>query len=61
MAMIKKCPICERLFHEGDKITAVVSSVYHTINSSLFYAIERPSECHKMAHEHCIGGEDVEL
>lgn len=60
-AMIKKCPICERLFHEGDKITAIVSSVYHDVDSSLLYAIEQPSACYQMAHEHCLPGEEAEL
>ncbi len=57
----QKCAVCERMIHEGDVIIAVVSSVFHSVPSDVLYAIEQPSECHKMAHEYCISGDEVEL
>ncbi len=58
---IKRCPICEHMIQDGDAITAVVSSVYHSVPSEILYTIESPTECHKIAHAYCIAGDEVEL
>lgn len=59
--MQKACCVCERMLHDGDEITAVVSSVYHTIPSNISYAIEQPTACYQMAHADCMPGAGMEL
>ncbi len=58
---VQKCAVCERMMHDGDAVIAVVSSVYHSVPSDVLYAIESPTECHKLAHAYCISGDEVEL
>ncbi len=58
---IQRCAVCERMLHDGDEVTAVVSSVFHSVPSEVLYAIEQPTACHKMAHAYCVQGDEVEL
>lgn len=58
---VQKCAVCEHLLQDGDAVTAVVSSVYHSVPSTVLYAIESPTQCHKLAHAFCITGDEVEL
>lgn len=58
---IQKCAVCERMIHDEDIVTAVVTSIYHSVSSEVLYAIESPTECHKMAHAYCIAGDEVTL
>lgn len=59
--MTKQCAICSRMIHEGDEITAVVTSVFHRVPSEVLYAIEQPTACYAICHSYCKAGEEVEL
>jgi len=52
------CAKCGQPFKEGDKIKAVVLSVFHDISSSVTYAIEKPYECISIEHVSCTGEEE---
>jgi hypothetical protein len=47
------CRICGQEFKEGDRVRAVVLSVYHEISSHVAYAIEKPYECISLEHVNC--------
>ena len=47
------CPKCNKVLNDGDRIKAVVLSVYHEISSSVSFAIEKPYECISMEHVEC--------
>lgn len=51
--MEQTCPKCKRVLKDGDRVKAVVLSVYHEISSSVSYAIEKPYECLSMEHVDC--------
>jgi hypothetical protein len=52
------CKKCGKEFKDGDKVIAVVFSVFHQISSSVSYAIERPYECLSLEHIKCAGFEE---
>jgi hypothetical protein len=47
------CKVCGREFKDGDRVKAVVLSIYHQISSSVAYAIEKPYECVSLQHVTC--------
>jgi len=47
------CPKCQVALQEGDRIKAVVLSVYHEISSAVSYAIDKPYECLSIEHVRC--------
>jgi hypothetical protein len=47
------CPRCNQAFQDGDRVKAVVLSIYHEISSSVAYAIEKPYECLSLEHVEC--------
>ena len=51
--MRQVCKKCGKEFKDGDKVIAVVLSVYHQISSNVTYAIERPYECLSLEHIEC--------
>jgi hypothetical protein len=51
------CQKCKKPFKEGDQIKAVVLSVFHEIDSSVSYAIEKPYECLSLEHLNCDEGD----
>jgi len=51
--MKRTCPKCGREFKDGDRVKAVVLSIYHEISSSVTYAIEQPYECLSLEHIDC--------
>jgi hypothetical protein len=51
------CQKCKKPFKEGDRVKAVVLSVFHEISSSVTYAIEKPFECLSLEHLSCEEGE----
>ena len=56
--MKQVCPVCKKEFKDGDKVKAVVLSVYRQIASSISYAIEKPYDCLSLEHIGCAGIED---
>jgi hypothetical protein len=52
------CKKCGKEFKDGDKVKAVVLSIYHQISSSVTYAIEKPYECLSLEHMACGGREE---
>ena len=53
------CKKCGKEFKDGDKVRAVVLSVYHQISSSVSYAIEKPYECVSLEHVGCGSDDDL--
>jgi hypothetical protein len=56
--MKQVCKKCGKEFKDGDKVKAVVLSVYHHISSSVAYAIEKPYECLSLEHVECAEEDD---
>jgi len=52
------CKICGKEFKDGDKVKAVVLSVYRQISSSVAYAIEKPYDCLSLEHIECADADD---
>ena len=51
--MRQTCKICGKEFKDGDRVKAVVLSVYRQISSSVAYAIEKPYDCLSLEHIEC--------
>ena len=51
--MRQVCKVCGKEFKDGDRVKAVVLSVYRQISSSVAYAIEKPYECLSLEHVAC--------
>jgi len=51
--MKQNCAKCGLPFKEGDRIKAMVLSIFHEISSSVTYAIEQPYDCLSMEHIDC--------
>jgi hypothetical protein len=51
--MRQVCKKCGKEFKDGDRVKAVVLSIYHQISSSVSYAIEKPYECTSLEHVEC--------
>lgn len=51
--MTKICPVCEERIQNGDKVVAVVESVFVEIPSTKSFAIERPTQCLEIQHFAC--------
>jgi hypothetical protein len=56
--MRQVCKICGKEFKDGDKVKAVVLSVYRQISSSVAYAIEKPYDCLSLEHIECADLDD---
>jgi hypothetical protein len=56
--MRQVCKKCGQEFKDGDRVRAVVLSVYRQISSSVAYAIEKPYECLSLEHVDCEGDEE---
>ena len=56
--MRQVCKKCGKEFKDGDRVKAVVLSIYHQISSSVTYAIEKPYECISLEHVECADLED---
>ena len=56
--MKQVCQKCGREFVDGDRVKAVVLSVYHEISSTVSYAIEKPYECISLEHIDCDNPEN---
>ncbi|HVO32372.1 MAG TPA: hypothetical protein VMU17_00560 [Elusimicrobiota bacterium] len=53
--MKQLCRVCGKPFKDGDRVKAVVLSIYHEISSSVTYAIEKPYDCLSLEHVECAG------
>ncbi len=51
--MQQTCPKCGKELKDGDKIKAVVLSIYRQISSTVSYAIETPYDCISLEHVDC--------
>ena len=51
--MKQTCAKCGQTFRDGDKVRAVVLSIYHEISSAVAYAIEQPYDCLSLEHVEC--------
>lgn len=51
--MQRSCDKCGRALKDGDRIKAVVLSVFRQISSTVSYAIEKPYECVSLEHVDC--------
>jgi hypothetical protein len=47
------CGKCGRPLKDGDRVKAVVLSIFREISSSVTYAIEKPYECLALEHVTC--------
>lgn len=56
--MKRACNKCGRSLNDGDKIKAVVLSIFREISSSVSYAIEKPYECISIEHVTCPTGDE---
>ena len=51
--MQRTCSKCNRPLKDGDRVKAVVVSIYREITSSVSYAIDKPDECLSLEHVDC--------
>ena len=51
--MRQTCKKCGKEFKDGDRVRAVVLSIYRQISSSVAYAIEKPYDCLSLEHIEC--------
>ncbi len=51
--MKQSCAKCGKPFQDGDRVKAVVLSIFREISSSVSYAIEKPYECLSLEHVEC--------
>ena len=51
--MKQTCPKCGKALHDGDRVKALVLSIYREISSAVSYAIEKPYECLSLEHVNC--------
>ena len=56
--MKRSCQRCGRPLKDGDRIKAVVLSIFHEISSSVSYAIEQPYDCLSIEHVDCEGADE---
>jgi hypothetical protein len=47
------CPKCKKALRDGDRVRALVLSIYREISSAVSYAIEKPYECISLEHVNC--------
>jgi hypothetical protein len=47
------CSKCQKTLKDGDRVKAVVLSIFREISSTVSYAIEKPYECLSLEHVDC--------
>jgi hypothetical protein len=47
------CPKCQKPLKDGDRVKAVVLSIFRQISSSVAYAIDKPYDCLSLEHVDC--------
>jgi hypothetical protein len=55
--MQQVCAKCGKDLKDGDRVKAVVLSIFHEISSTVSYAIEKPYECLSLEHVDCGNSE----
>ena len=55
--MQQTCSKCGQVLKDGQKVKAVVLSVFREISSTVSYAIEKPYECLSLEHVDCVNPE----
>jgi hypothetical protein len=58
--MKQMCAKCGQPLKDGDRVKAVVLSIFHEISSPVSYAIENPTECLSLEHVDCENPEPEE-
>lgn len=51
--MERICPNCQQPLKDGDRVKAVVLSIFRQISSSVAYAIDKPYDCLSLEHVDC--------
>ena len=51
--MQRTCAKCGKTLKDGDRVRALVLSIYREISSSVSFAIEKPYECLSLEHVEC--------
>ena len=51
--MNQLCSKCQKPLKDGDRVKAVVLSVFREISSHVSYAIDKPSDCLSLEHVAC--------
>lgn len=51
--MKQSCAKCHKQLKDGDKVRAVVLSIFRQISSTVTFAIEKPYECLSLEHVNC--------
>ena len=51
--MHQTCAKCGKALKDGDRVKAVVLSIFREISSTVSYAIEKPYECLSLEHADC--------
>jgi hypothetical protein len=47
------CSKCQKTLKDGDRVKAVVLSIFRQISSSVAYAIDKPYDCLSLEHVDC--------
>jgi hypothetical protein len=47
------CEKCGKALKDGDRVKAVVLSIFRQISSSVAYAIDKPYDCLSLEHVDC--------
>ena len=55
--MKQLCAKCSKPLKDGDRVKAVVLSIFREITSTVSYAIEKPYECLSLEHVDCASPE----
>ena len=55
--MQQVCAKCGKALKDGDRVKAVVLSIFREISSTVSYAIEKPYECLSLEHVDCANPE----
>lgn len=51
--MERVCSKCQKPLKDGDRVKAVVLSIFRQISSSVAYAIDKPYDCLSLEHVDC--------
>ena len=51
--MERTCEKCGKILKDGDRVKAVVLSIFRQISSSVAYAIDKPYDCLSLEHVDC--------
>ncbi len=51
--MQRTCTKCGKALKDGDRVKAVVLSIFREISSHVSYAIDKPSDCLSLEHVDC--------